>query len=191
MFFSFEEVLESVKLPLPEFLVIGQPFLGRPKRGGVESHNLKAAAPLARDQFSGFQYLQVLGHGGQRNTIRLSNFADRFFLARDVPQNRPARRVGECVKDRVQPGSIRFNHMVESYADAIALSTNRLNAVQELDLGVRRLDSAVFVPAREAAWHPQYSLHRRHPPPQRQPCSEAWLRLSYPAWMPAHAQPPC
>jgi hypothetical protein len=99
MFFSFEEVLESVKLPLPEFLVIGQPFLSRPQRGGIESHNLEAAAPLARDQFRRFKDLQVLGHCGQRDTVRLGNFADCLFPGGNVAQDRPARRVGERVKD--------------------------------------------------------------------------------------------
>ena len=113
MFFSFQEVLESVKLPLPEFLVIGQPFLSRPKRGGIETDDLKAATPLARDQFRGFQDFQVLGHRNQGDTVRFGDLADHLFSGCDVAKNRPARGVGKSVKDGVQPGSTRFNHMVE------------------------------------------------------------------------------
>jgi hypothetical protein len=99
MFFSFQEVLESVKLPPPEFLVISQPFLSRPKRGGVETHDLKAATPLARDQFRGFEDFEVLGHCSQRDTVRLGNLADGLLLGSDVAKNRPACGVGKSVKD--------------------------------------------------------------------------------------------
>jgi hypothetical protein len=99
MFFSFQEVLESVKLPPPEFLVISQPFLSRPKRGGIETHDLKAAASLARDQFRGFEDLEVLGHCCKRDTVRLGDLADGFLLGCDVAKNGPARRVGKSVKD--------------------------------------------------------------------------------------------
>jgi len=91
--------LESVKLPLPEFLVVGQPFLSRPKRGGIETDDLKAAASLARDQFRGLQDFEVLGHRGQGNAVRLGDLADGLFPGCDVPKNRPARGVGKSVKD--------------------------------------------------------------------------------------------
>ena len=83
----------------PEFLVVGQPFLCRPKRGGIETDDLKAAASLARDQFRGLQDFEVLGHRGQGNTVRLGDLADGFLLGCDVAKNGPARRVGKSVKD--------------------------------------------------------------------------------------------
>jgi hypothetical protein len=101
MFFSFQEVLESIQLMLPEFLVVGQPFLCRPKGGGIETDDLKAATPFARDQFRGFQDFEVLGYRSQGDTVRLGNLADGLFFGCDVAKNRPARGVGKSVKDRI------------------------------------------------------------------------------------------
>jgi len=81
-------------MPSPEFFVISQPFLSRPKRGGIETHDLKAAASLARDEIRGLKDFEVLGYRSQGNTVGLGDLADGLFPGSDVAKNRPARGVG-------------------------------------------------------------------------------------------------
>lgn len=90
---SFEVSLEYVELLVPEFVVEGQPLLGRPEGFGIESYDLKVAASLSCDELGGLQHFEVLGYGGQRHGVGLRDLADGLGLCGDVLKDGATRGV--------------------------------------------------------------------------------------------------
>jgi hypothetical protein len=48
MFVSFQVGLESIKVLVPEYFVVSQPFLRRPKVASIEAHDLEISSPFTR-----------------------------------------------------------------------------------------------------------------------------------------------
>jgi len=75
---------------------------------------MRAAAHLSAHEAGVLERLDVLRRRRERHRVRRGELADRLLVARERAQHVPARRVAERVEDRVQPGLVSFNHVVEN-----------------------------------------------------------------------------
>ena len=108
-----QEALEDVEPLGPEALVEPQPFVGAGERSGVEAAPVGAAAHLPADQSGLLERLDVLGGRRERDRERLGELADRARAARELAQHPPPRGVAQRVKDGIEFGRLKINHVVE------------------------------------------------------------------------------
>jgi hypothetical protein len=71
-----------------------------------------AALLFGLDQARPFEHAQVLHHAGKRNVEGAREFAERALARREAREHRPAQRVGERRKGRIEPRRRIVNHQV-------------------------------------------------------------------------------
>ena len=92
---------------------MAQPLLGAGERAGVEMTDMGAPAHLAPNQAGAFQRLDVLGCRGERHGEGLRQLPDGALPVGQVPKHIAPGRVAKRVEDGIEPGRIKFNHVVE------------------------------------------------------------------------------
>ena len=132
---GFEVLCQSIQAGAPEWAVVGQPLVGFVKDGRVEADDLKAAAALAGDQLGCLEDFEVLGDGGQGESVGTGEVADGLFARRDIVEDGATGGVGEGVEDGIESGGVRLNHMVECSAKPDYLSTDWLNVLASCRAG--------------------------------------------------------
>jgi len=105
--------LQGVELLRPEGFVVGEPVLRCPEAMCIESDHTATSFAFAVDQVGALEDVEVLGDGGERHAVGLSDLADRLLAVGDVPQDGSAGGIGQGVEDGVERGGAVFNHVVE------------------------------------------------------------------------------
>lgn len=107
-----EEIVEGLEPPLPKLPVPLRPLGDLPDGRRVKAAHVRAAGDSPPDQPGSLQHPNMLRGRREGHPQGRRQLAEVLLFARELPEDRPARRVGQGVKDAVQVrGSIQ-NHMV-------------------------------------------------------------------------------
>lgn len=113
MLIGAQQRFQQIEPPLPESLVVPDPFHAGVQGSRVQRADVIAALDAPLHEAGVLQHLDVLGRRGERDVERRGELPDLMRLAGENPEHLAPGRIGECVKDGVEPVGAFDNHMVE------------------------------------------------------------------------------
>jgi hypothetical protein len=107
-----EQCVQSQEVLFPGLAVLFEPSLGIRQRFALDPANMRSPRDAPAHQSGSLQDSDVLRCSGKGHPQRDGQLTQVLLTRRQIPQDRPPRGVGQCVKNPVQGCRFIFNHVV-------------------------------------------------------------------------------